>query len=396
MVTMLHEKTKVQLKYNFMTFILSWSGLVILMSIYITIPLTSVFETALQISTTEAVWIGSAFSLCYAICCLIYGPLSDKYGRKIFLVCGISLLTVVTFAIGFTDNYYVLLVLRAIQGIAAAAFAPISLVYTAELFPPNKRLTAIGFISSGFLMASVIAQVFGTIINSSLGWQAIFISLGIIYLVTALLVIFFLPKDHIQHSGESILRKFIQMKDLLKNPKLCIPFVITFMLLFSLVGMYTILGSYLASEKFEFTEQEILYVRALGIISMLMSIFAGKISNKLGVILSLRSALIVAAIALFVMGISSSSIIIILCSLLFVAGIALIVPVNISLVNKNAGAARGSAVLFNAFILFLGASIGPMLATKLMESGNYLLSFSIFSIVLFSGFLISLFIKKSS
>ena len=222
MITMLHEKTKVQLKYNFMTFILSWSGLVILMSIYITIPLTSVFETALQISTTEAVWIGSAFSLCYAICCLIYGPLSDKYGRKIFLVCGISLLTVVTFAIGFTDNYYVLLVLRAIQGIAAAAFAPISLVYTAELFPPNKRLTAIGFISSGFLMASVVSQVFGMVINASLGWQAIFISLGMIYLVTALLVIFFLPKDHIQHSGESILRKFIQMKDLLKNPKLCI------------------------------------------------------------------------------------------------------------------------------------------------------------------------------
>ena len=370
MATMLHEKTKGQLKYNFMTFILTWSGLVVLMSMFITIPLTSVFEVVLQISSTEAIWIGSAFSLGYAICCLMYGPLSDKYGRKIFLVCGISLLTVVTFAIGFTDNYFVLLVFRAIQGIAAAAFAPISLVYTAELFPPTKRLTAIGFITSGFLMASVVSQVFGMIVNASLGWQAIFIGLGIIYLVTALLIIFFLPKDHVQHSGEGILRKFIQMKDLFKNPKLCISFVIMFMLLFSLVGMYTILGNYLASEKFGFTEREILYVRALGIIGMLLSIFAGKISNKLGVILSLRSALLVASIALLVMGISSSSIMVILCSLLFVAGIALVVPVNVSLVNENAGTARGSAVLFNAFILFLGASIGPILATKLMESGK--------------------------
>ena len=57
------------------------------------------------------------------------------------------------------------------------------------------------------------------------------------------------------------------------------------MLLFSLVGMYTILGSYLASEKFGFTEQQILYVRALGLIGMLTTVFAGKISNKLGIII---------------------------------------------------------------------------------------------------------------
>ncbi|RHW34068.1 MFS transporter [Lysinibacillus yapensis] len=393
---MLKEKTENQLNYNFMTFILAWSGFVILMSMYITIPLTSVFVTALNISTTEAVWIGSAFSLCYAICCLFYGPLSDKWGRKIFMVYGIGLLTIITFAIGFAENYHILLALRALQGIAAAAFIPISLVYTAELFPPQKRLTAIGFITSGFLIASVVSQVFGLIINASLGWQAIFISLGIIYLATAILVIFFLPKDQVQYPDESILRKYIQMKDLFKNPKLCIAFVITFMLLFSLVGMYTILGDYLASEKFGFTEQEILTVRALGIISMLMSMFAGKISGKYGVILSLRIALLVAALALFLMGVSSSAIILILCSLLFVGGIAFVVPVNISLVNIFAGAQRGSAVLFNAFILFLGASVGPMLAIKLMESGNYLLSFSIFSIVLFIGFLLSLFIKKTS
>lgn len=391
---MVQKKTENQLNYNLMTFILTWSGLVFLMSLYITIPLTSVFVEALDISTAEAVWIGSAFSFCYAICCLVYGPLSDKYGRKKFMIFGISLLTVATFAIGLTDDYYAILGLRAIQGIAAAAFVPISLVYTAETFPQKKRLTAIGFITSGFLMASVIAQVFALVINAMLGWQAIFIGMGIIYLATALLVIFYLPKEETPRAIVSIWRKYLQMKDLFKNAKLCIAFVITFMLLFSLVGMYTILGSYLASEKFGFTEREILYVRALGIIGMLTSMFAGKISTKFGIISSLRMSLIVSAVALFVMGISSSSIILIISSLVFVAGIAIVVPVNISLVNIYAGAERGSAVLMNAFILFLGASLGPMLATLLMESGNYLLAFSIFSAVLLIGFLFSLFLKK--
>ena len=378
-----------------MAFILSWSGLMVLMSMFITIPLTSVFVTELKISTAESIWIGSAFSLCYAICCLIYGPLSDKYGRKVFLVGGISLLTVATFAIGFTDNYYVLLVLRAIQGIAAAAFAPVSLIYAGVLFPSDKRVTVIGFITAGFLMASVIAQLFGVVIHASLGWQAIFIIHGILYFVTAILVIFFLPKDHVQQQDEHILRKFFQMKDVLKNPNLCLTFFITFMPLFSLVGMYTILGSYLESEEFEFTEQQIFYVRALGLIGMLTTVFAGKIINKLGILMAQRCALVLAAIAIFAMGIGSSSIVIIICSLFFVAGVTLMVPVNISLVGEKAGVARGSAVLFNTFILFLGASVGPMFATRLMEFGNYVLSFSIFGIILFVGFLASLFIKPS-
>lgn len=367
----------------------------VLMSMFITIPLTSVFMTELNISTAESVWIGSAFSICYAICCLIYGPLSDKYGRKVFLVGGISLLTVATFAIGLTDNYYVLLVLRAIQGISAAAFAPVSLVYAGGLFPQDKRVTVIGFITAGFLMASVIAQLFGVVIESSLGWQAIFISHGILYFVTAILVIFFLPKDYVQHQDESILHKLILMKDVIKNPNLCLTFFITFMLLFSLVGMYTILGNYLASEKFGFTEQQIFTVRALGLIGMLTTVFAGKIIKRLGILMAQRCALALAAVAIFTMGMGSSSIVLIICSLLFVAGVTLMVPVNISLVSEKAGAARGSAVLFNTFILFLGASVGPMIATRLMEFGNYVLSFSIFGILLFVGFLASLFIQPS-
>ena len=152
--------------------------------------------TELNISIEESVWIGSAFSLCYAICCLLYGqPPSDKYGRKVFLVSGISLLTVATFVIGFTDSYYVLLLLRAVQGIGAPTFAPVSLLYAGGLFPQDKRVTVIGFITAGFLMASVIAQLFGVAIQTSFGWQAIFISHGILYFVTAILVIFFLPKD---------------------------------------------------------------------------------------------------------------------------------------------------------------------------------------------------------
>src|SRR5690606_12740297 len=130
-----------QPRFHLITCLLSISGLFILMSMYIPIPLTKSFMTHFTVAETEAIWIGSSFSLCYGICCLIYGPLSDHYGRNVFLVFGIAFLSIVTLLCGFVDHYPTFLILRILQAIGAAAFVPISLVYVAELYPPEKRLT---------------------------------------------------------------------------------------------------------------------------------------------------------------------------------------------------------------------------------------------------------------
>ena len=396
MEAVFHEKTKQQVRQNLMAIILAWSGLVVLMSLYITLPLTNTFTAFFHISEANAVWSGSAFSFCYALCCLVYGPIADKVGRKPFLVAGIILLTVSTLFIGFVDQYAVLIMLRILQGLAAAAFAPVSLVYTGEVFPTQKKLAVIGYIVSGFLMASVIAQIFAIVINNTMGWKAIFIILGLLYLGTALAVIFFLPKDQVKRGQPSVWVGYRKMGSLYKNRQLIISFIITFMLLFSLVGMYTILGSFLTAEPLGFTANQVLGIRAIGILGVLTSVFSGGIAGKMGNILAIRLALFLAAVALFATGISESIYFIVFSSLLFVAGIALIVPVNISLVNRNAGEDRGTAVLVNAFILFLGASAGPILATKLTDSMPYFMCFTVFSAVLMLGFLLSLRLKKIS
>ena len=69
-------------------------------------------------------------------------------------------------------------------------------------------------------------------------------------------------------------------------------------------------------------------------------------------------------------------------------------PTNITVINANAETQRGSAVLFNAFILFVGASLGPLLATKLMNIGSTFMTFTVFSVILFIGFLCTLITKK--
>lgn len=389
------EPNKQSYSYPIMTIILFWCGLVVLSSMYVTIPLATVLSDTFHKSMTQVAWLASSYSICYAVGCLLYGPFSDRYGRKVFLVASLSLLTMITIAIGFVDHFYILLILRGLQGLISAAFAPISLVYAGEMFPPEKRLTAVGFVSSGLLMAGVVGQVYSGLVNEIWGWQAIFFLLGILYFLTLIIIIFFLPKDEMTRPHVHMLEAFKKMTLLGKQTQLLLAFCITFSLLLSLVGMYMILGSYL-STQFDLTEKEILSVRAAGIIGMLLSLFAGRLAQKLGTTMTLKIGLALAASGLFGIGVSPSLPLIIFSSIIFVLGIATANPIVISVVSQLAGHARGSAVSFNAFILFVGASSGPILALTLNETGIYMLSFSVLGCILMVGFFLSFFIKMSS
>lgn len=382
--------------YPMMTVILFWCGLVILTSMYVTIPLTDVFNQAFRISSSQTAWIGSSFALCYALGCLLYGPFSDRYGRKVFLMASIIGLTIVTFAIGFVNSYVGLIVLRGIQGLVAAAFAPISLVYAGEMFPPHRRLTAVGFISSGLFMAGIVGQVFSGFVNDYWGWHAIFIVLGILYGITAVIIIRFLPRDDLVRPQEKVLTKFKQLTVLLKQTQLLLAFSITFMLLLTLVGMYTVLGGYLSSSKFGLSAQDILYVRAVGIVGMLVSLLSGRITPMLGMAVVIRGGLALAAVGLLTLGLSSNLLFIVLMSVVYVSGISLVNPIIITIITRLGGTARGSSISFNAFILFLGATTGPILATYLLEKDQYLLAFELLGSILIVGIVLSLFIKLSA
>ncbi|KGR78309.1 MFS transporter [Ureibacillus manganicus] len=341
-----------QPRYSLITFLLTISGLFILMCMYIPIPLTNSFINFFSISETQAIWIGSSFSLCYGICCLIYGPYSDHYGRNIFLISGIIVLCIITFIISFVDHYPTFIVLRILQAIGAAAFVPISLVYVAELFPPEKRLTAIGFITSGFLVASVLSQIFATLVDYYLGWQAIFLILGIIYFVLTITSITYLPIiKKIKHK-KSIFSKFSEIKLLFRRKELLFSFSITFLLLFSLIGMYTILGKYLSSSPFNFSEDSILLVRSSGLIGIVVTFFTSLITKRFGVYQTFRISLVFSSLALLLMGLSSIPTFVTIFSIIFIAGIALLVPINIMLISYHAGDQKGTAVLFSIYFIY--------------------------------------------
>ncbi|WCM60558.1 MFS transporter [Paenibacillus polymyxa] len=389
------QKGNAALPYAWMTVILCWSAVVVMSSLYVTIPLLPFFAKVFGKTLAEAALPGSIFSLGFAAGCLVYGGLSDRFGRKQVIVTGLLALTIISLSISLTSQYSVLVILRLLQGLAAATFSPVALAYAVDMFPAEKRVTAIGFISTGFLVAGIAGQVFSIVISEQMGWNTVFRMLGVLYAITFLIVLFFLPKTPSPQRGVRIWAAFSQLGTVLRSYPLWLAYTVAFVLLMSFVSMYTVLGSYLSGPEFGLNSRQMLYVRSAGIIGMLLSPFAGKLGQKFGVHIILRTALILAILSLALMGMTHSLIAIVVLSVCFVSGIALSVPSLIAIVGQLGGAARAIAVSLYTFVLFAGTSLAPTLSIRLMGNGsNQTTTFMMLATVLSVGFIASLLIRQ--
>ncbi|GIP36637.1 MFS transporter [Paenibacillus sp. J2TS4] len=387
------ENTSLHQNYNVLTIILFWCGLVVVASNYLTIPLMSIFSEVFHASIAHVAWTGSAFSLCYAVGSLFSGPLSDRFGRKQVMFIGLLMLTVSTFALPIFSNLSWVIALRSIQGFAAASFAPVAIAYVVDKFPVQKRVTTIGFISSSFLISAIAGQIFSSYISQQFGWQSVFYYSGSIYLFTAVLVLLLLPKTDIKQANSKLKTMFQQFQTLLTDKSLIQAYSIAITLLLSFVAFYTVLGDYL-TETFALNEDGILYVRMVGIIGMLFAPFAGKLANKYSLLTVLRGGLTVGAIGMFIVGMSTNLFFLVFMSVLFVTGIAITVPTLISLVGHLGEKNHGAAVSLYTFILFIGTSLGPIIAVSLLKTGSYWIAFVSLTLILGMGLAISFFITK--
>jgi len=382
--------------YSLMTMILCWAGMAVMSSLYVTLPLISLFSDRYSITLTQAASAGSIFSLGFAVGCLVYGALSDKYGRKKVIFIGLIALTIISILLGMADHFLWILILRGLQGAAAATFSPVALAYAVEMFPAEKRVTTIGFISTGFLVAGIVGQVISSWMSQEYGWNAVFYLLAAVYAVTSLLVLWFLPKGEIQQAHTNIWAPLKQIGTVFTQKYLVLGYIVALVLLMSFVSMYTVLGNYLSGPDFGLSKQEILYVRLAGVLGMLISPFAGKLASWMGVRSVLRGGLLLAVIGLASLGMFTSLPLVIVMSVIFVAGIALSVPSLVSLIGQLGGKARGIAVSVYTFILFAGTSLGPILSIHLMKISSYFTTFILLALVLGVGLLAACLIRRET
>jgi DHA1 family bicyclomycin/chloramphenicol resistance-like MFS transporter len=119
----------------------------------------------------------------FGIAQLFFGPLSDRYGRRGPLMLGIVVYVVAAGLAAIAPNFEMLLILRFIQGLGAAATRVISQSFVRDRFGGRAMAEVMSLVFMVFMVIPVLAPSVGQVLLFSGHWQMIFLFMAVLALV---------------------------------------------------------------------------------------------------------------------------------------------------------------------------------------------------------------------
>ena len=116
-------------------------------------------------------WVITAFLLGQTISLPIFGKLGDQFGRKYLFMFAVSLFMTGSALGGFADSMDVLILARAIQGVAGGGLMILSQAITADVVSARQRGKYMGFMGAVFGLSSVLGPVLGGWFTDGPGWR---------------------------------------------------------------------------------------------------------------------------------------------------------------------------------------------------------------------------------
>jgi len=128
----------------------------------------------LGVATNQGTWIITSFAVANAVAVPISGWMAKRVGEvKLFVICT-ALFTLVSFLCGIAPNFYFLLFMRALQGIAAGPMIPLSQSLLLANYPKDKRGFANGIWGMTAVVGPVAGPILGGWITDNFSWSWIF------------------------------------------------------------------------------------------------------------------------------------------------------------------------------------------------------------------------------
>jgi len=260
---------------------------------------------ALHTSTNQVQLSITLYLLGLGITQLIFGPLSDRFGRKPILLLGLCITTIGSIIIVFCYGPVQFLSGRFIEGVGAGAGMLVARTMAADILH-GKQLSIIGsYVAMTFSLSPIVAPALGGLLQTYWGWRSNFIVLALFELSVLIIVIITCPETNQRKKIESTRFKIVMgnYKTLLSS-RVFMGFMIGTGIIMTLNATYAVIAPFLFQNHFHLSAKTFGFISIiLGIGSLMSKFINTRVVTRLGIqgSILLSYALIISA-GLFLLG----------------------------------------------------------------------------------------------
>jgi MFS transporter, DHA1 family, inner membrane transport protein len=292
-------------------------------------PLGPTLMERFSLSATEFSMLVSVYTFAAGFTSIFFSLISTFFDKKKMLLSALFFLGVCSFLTGFAESFNQLFLVRFLAGVFSGVLNPLIFAIASDIIPESKRGKALGWIMSGFSLASVLGIPFGLFLSDQFGHRFTFLAISIYFLIILVASIFILPKEEKQ-------KQKIAKNVLLKNFRRCLNFsdyLKGYFLIFFVSGAIFIVVPLLSpfavnNMQVDVTDLKLMYLCG-GILTVFTSRVIGVLCDKVGAkkVLYVVSVLSIFPVIIFCQaGITSVITFIILGSLMMAAMSGMMVP----------------------------------------------------------------------
>jgi MFS family permease len=229
---------------------------------------------------------GLAFGITFVVSAIfspIWGKAADKFGRKPMLLRASLGMAIVIAAMGFSPNVYVLISLRALQGmITGYTMACTTLIATQT--DKEHAGWALGVLSTAGVSGSLLGPILGGIVAQYWGYQSVFFITGGLMMLSFITTVIFIKEEFVPSKNKILTMR--QTWDLLPEKKLFLVLFVTNLMvtlaLFTIEPILTVYVSHLTDSGRNLALISGLVFSSAGLAGIISAPILGKLSDIKG------------------------------------------------------------------------------------------------------------------
>jgi predicted MFS family arabinose efflux permease len=300
----------------------------------------------------------SATTLAVALTAPLAGLIADRWGRKRVIVGGALLMAIPTALAGTAGTIDQLVLWRFLQGLFLPAVFAVAAAHIAEEWPAAEAADLTGVYVAGMVLGGFSGRFLAAMVGEAVGWRYGFPALAGINLVGVVLIALWLPPDRAKRAdGAPRVAVLAQLGSHLGNRKLLATCAMGFMILFSMIAVFTYINFKLSAPPFNLGLAALGSLFVVYLFGMPAAPASGPLLHRFG-----RRRVMAGAVMVSLLGLAatlSDHLVVVLIGLvLFAIGIFIAQPLSIGFAGTVTRDAKALAVGLYVGCYYVGGSLG--------------------------------------